>query len=156
MNWAMIRICGAAARCASRVGVGLWEVLLGSQRERAGYHAGPGGATRPAGLYPQDGPPPAGLFHRSPVQALELVIFAALAAVVLFQLYAVLGRRVGRQPEDAAEVEARRPAAELEARRPDEAHAPEAATGIAALRARSRGFDPHPSWPGPARPTRWW
>ncbi len=32
---------------------------------------------------------------------IELVIFAALAAVVLFQLYTVLGRKVGRQPEDA-------------------------------------------------------
>ncbi len=40
--------------------------------------------------------------------AQELVIFAALAAVVLFQLYAVLGRRVGRQPEDA-EADAERP-----------------------------------------------
>ena len=92
--------------------------------------------------YIRDGPPPAGLFRRSPVQALELVIFAALAAVVLFQLYAVLGRRVGRQPEDAAEVEARRPAAELEARRPEETHPPEAATGIAALRARDPAFEP--------------
>lgn len=34
-------------------------------------------------------------------QMLQLLIFAALAAVVLYQLYAVLGRRVGRQPEDA-------------------------------------------------------
>jgi len=76
------------------------------------------------------------------VQALELVIFAALAAVVLFQLYTVLGRRVGRQPEDAAEVEARRPAAELEARRPEEIHPPEAATGLAALKSRDPGFDP--------------
>ena len=75
------------------------------------------------------------------MQALELVIFAALAAVVLFQLYTVLGRRVGRQPEDAAEVEARRPAAELEARRPEETHSPEAATGLAALRARDPSFD---------------
>jgi len=75
------------------------------------------------------------------LQALELVIFAALAAVVLFQLYAVLGRRVGRQPEDAAEVEARRPAAEIEQRRQDEQHAPEAATGIAAVRARDPSFD---------------
>jgi len=33
---------------------------------------------------------------------LELIIFAGLAAVVLYQLYSVLGRRVGRQPEDAA------------------------------------------------------
>jgi predicted lipid-binding transport protein (Tim44 family) len=76
------------------------------------------------------------------LQALELVIFAALAAVVLFQLYAVLGRRVGRQPEDAAEVEARRPAAEIEARRPDDTHPAEAATGIAAVRARDPSFDP--------------
>ncbi len=76
------------------------------------------------------------------MQALELIIFAALAAVVLFQLYAVLGRRVGRQPEDAAEVEARRPAAEIEARRPDEATPPEAATGVAAVRARDPSFDP--------------
>lgn len=32
--------------------------------------------------------------------ALELIIFAGLAVIVLYQLYAVLGRRVGRQPED--------------------------------------------------------
>lgn len=32
---------------------------------------------------------------------LELIIFAGLAAIVLYQLYAVLGRRVGRQPEDS-------------------------------------------------------
>ena len=36
------------------------------------------------------------------LQVLELVILAALAAVVLFQLYAVLGRRVGRGAEEAA------------------------------------------------------
>ncbi len=35
------------------------------------------------------------------MQVLELVILAALAAVVLFQLYAVLGRRVGRGAEEA-------------------------------------------------------
>jgi predicted lipid-binding transport protein (Tim44 family) len=34
------------------------------------------------------------------LQVIELLIFAVLAAVVLYQLYAVLGRRVGRQPED--------------------------------------------------------
>jgi predicted lipid-binding transport protein (Tim44 family) len=34
------------------------------------------------------------------LQVLELIIFAGLAAVVLYQLYSVLGRRVGRQPED--------------------------------------------------------
>jgi hypothetical protein len=37
------------------------------------------------------------------VQILELVIFAALAAIVLFNLYAVLGRRVGRQPNEASD-----------------------------------------------------
>jgi hypothetical protein len=34
------------------------------------------------------------------LQVLELLIFAVVAAVILYQLYAVLGRRVGRQPED--------------------------------------------------------
>jgi predicted lipid-binding transport protein (Tim44 family) len=33
------------------------------------------------------------------LQVLELIILAALAAVVLYQLYAVLGRRVGRGPD---------------------------------------------------------
>lgn len=84
------------------------------------------------------------------MQALELLIFAALAGVVLYQLYAVLGRRVGRQPEDAAKVEARRPAAELEARRPEEVHSPEAATGVAALKARDASFDA-PGFLGGAR-----
>ena len=75
------------------------------------------------------------------MQALELVIFAALAAVVLFQLYAVLGRRVGRQPEDAAEVEARRAPAEIPAPRPEEAAPAEAATGLAAVKARDPSFE---------------
>lgn len=34
------------------------------------------------------------------LQTISLLIFAALAAVVLFNLYGVLGKRVGRQPED--------------------------------------------------------
>ena len=37
-------------------------------------------------------------------QIIELVILAAVAAVVLFQLYAVLGRKVGRQPEDVPQT----------------------------------------------------
>ena len=36
------------------------------------------------------------------MQALPLIILAGLAGIVLYQLYAVLGRRVGRQPEDGA------------------------------------------------------
>lgn len=79
--------------------------------------------------------------HRScPVQILELVIFAALAAVVLFQLYAVLGRRVGRGPEDAqAEVARRVPA--QDPRRIEEPESGEALTGLALLRARDPSFD---------------
>ena len=76
-----------------------------------------------------------------PLQVLELVIFAALAAVVLFQLYTVLGRRVGRQPEDAAEADRPR-VAEPETRRPeDPAVDGVALSGLAALRARDPGFD---------------
>ena len=40
------------------------------------------------------------------LQVLELIIFAGLAGVVLYQLYAVLGRRVGRQPEDTPAADA--------------------------------------------------
>jgi predicted lipid-binding transport protein (Tim44 family) len=73
-----------------------------------------------------------------PLQVLELVIFAALAAVVLFQLYTVLGRRVGRQPEDAERV---RPAGEVEARRPEEPIDGPAPSGAAAIQARDPSFD---------------
>ena len=76
-----------------------------------------------------------------PLQVLELVIFAALAAVVLFQLYAVLGRRVGRQPEDAAEAERAR-APEVETRRPDEVLDAAPSSGVAAVQARDPSFDP--------------
>jgi len=74
-----------------------------------------------------------------PLRILELIILAALAAVVLFQLYAVLGRRVGRGPEEAP----RAPPTPLEPKRlvaavPDGAPA---ATGVAALRARDPSFD---------------
>jgi predicted lipid-binding transport protein (Tim44 family) len=75
------------------------------------------------------------------LQVLELVIFAALAAVVLFQLYAVLGRRVGRQPEDAAEAERPRPPGEPEARRIEEPVEGAPLTGVAAIKARDPSFD---------------
>ncbi len=68
----------------------------------------------------------------------EWIILAALAAVVLYQLYATLGRRVGRQPEDApVAVPANAPTRDLTA---PEAP-PEALTGLAALRARQADFD---------------
>ena len=74
-----------------------------------------------------------------PLRILELIILAALAAVVLFQLYAVLGRRVGRGSEETAQprttpLEPQRiPAA------PPEVAAP--GGGLAAMRARDPGFD---------------
>ena len=73
------------------------------------------------------------------VQALELLIYAALAGVVLYQLYAVLGRRVGRQPEDNPEV-ARRAAQDTAtaARLPADSTA---LVGVAAIKAKDPAFD---------------
>ncbi|WP_421739882.1 TIM44-related membrane protein TimA [Caulobacter sp.] len=69
---------------------------------------------------------------------IQILVLAVIAAVVLYQLYATLGRRVGRQPEDApvgvqpgkTAVPTAEPvvAARLE--------------GVAALRARQPDFDP--------------
>lgn len=73
---------------------------------------------------------------------LQLIIFAALAAVVLFQLYSVLGRRVGRQPEDQPQPEvasAHLGAPELAL---EELNAGGVSlSGLAAVRARDPGFD---------------
>ena len=68
----------------------------------------------------------------------EWIILAALAAVVLYQLYATLGRRVGRQPEDApAVVPASAPPRDLKTAEAP----PEVLSGVAALRARQTDFD---------------
>jgi predicted lipid-binding transport protein (Tim44 family) len=69
---------------------------------------------------------------------IQILVLAVIAAVVLYQLYATLGRRVGRQPEDAtAAVKAGTPAA-------PSAEPPVAGRleGVAALRARQPDFDP--------------
>jgi predicted lipid-binding transport protein (Tim44 family) len=76
------------------------------------------------------------------LQIITLVIFAVLAALVLFQLYSVLGRKVGRQPE-----ESRMTAAPRFLRGRDPAPAPEkpvdpAMAGLPALKARDSSFDP--------------
>ncbi|MBF0665195.1 MAG: TIM44-related membrane protein TimA [Brevundimonas sp.] len=78
-----------------------------------------------------------------PVQ-IQIVIFAVIAAVVLFQLYNVLGKRVGRQPEEDARAQPPAPAAPAA-----DGAAPRAATldavtlaSIAGLRARDPNFDP--------------
>ena len=70
----------------------------------------------------------------------ELIILAALAAVVLYQLYAVLGRRVGRQPEDATApvIAPRAPDADSPVRLLDSTPP----SDMAAVRARDPDFDP--------------
>jgi len=69
----------------------------------------------------------------------QLVIFAVFAAVVLYQLYAVLGRRIGRQPEDQPKPAAADgdPMQALDA--PEADGAP--LSGLAAVRQRDPSFD---------------
>ncbi|MFN3521381.1 MAG: TIM44-related membrane protein TimA [Phenylobacterium sp.] len=75
------------------------------------------------------------------MQVLELIIFAGLAAIVLYQLYSVLGRRVGRQPEDTPAATGRpAPTAPLD-RPPELAEDGIALTGLAAVRAADPSFD---------------
>ncbi len=75
------------------------------------------------------------------MQVIELIILAALAAVVLYQLYAVLGRRVGRGPDSLSNP--RSPPTAADARRsigaPNEPATP--LDGVSAVRARDPNFD---------------
>jgi predicted lipid-binding transport protein (Tim44 family) len=73
-----------------------------------------------------------------PLQIVELLIFAVLAAVVLYQLYAVLGRRVGRQAEDAKLAPAGAPLDAATSRLPADSAA---LGGIAAVKAKDPSFD---------------
>ncbi|MBS0362041.1 MAG: TIM44-related membrane protein TimA [Proteobacteria bacterium] len=77
------------------------------------------------------------------MQVLELIIFAGLAAIVLYQLYAVLGRRVGRQPEDSPAVPATATPIERTAEAATGAGAEEGVhlTGLAAVKAGDPSFD---------------
>nr|WP_029086583.1 TIM44-related membrane protein TimA [Brevundimonas aveniformis] len=76
---------------------------------------------------------------------IQMIVFAAVAAVLLVLLYNVLGKKVGRQPEDRPAVAAP-PGNEVQAEtsRPDWGVAmdPAAAEGAAQLRSRDPGFDP--------------
>jgi predicted lipid-binding transport protein (Tim44 family) len=72
---------------------------------------------------------------------LELIIFAGLAAIVLYQLYAVLGRRVGRQPEDAPAVPTTSSALDRAPDAPGLADDGVALTGLAAVKAADPAFD---------------
>ncbi|MFN3930412.1 MAG: TIM44-related membrane protein TimA [Brevundimonas sp.] len=80
-----------------------------------------------------------------PVQVqVQIVIFAVIAAIVLFQLYNVLGKKVGRQPEEDAR--AKPPAAtavpaEAGSARPNLLDAA-TLSSIAGLKARDPNFDP--------------
>ncbi len=75
------------------------------------------------------------------VQLIELLIFAVLAAVVLYNLYAVLGRRIGRQPGEApgAGVSGAQP--DPNAQRGPQTQNEVELTGLAALAARDPSFD---------------
>jgi predicted lipid-binding transport protein (Tim44 family) len=73
------------------------------------------------------------------LQVLELLIFAVLAAVVLYQLYAVLGRRVGRQPEDNPATAPRAPL-QVPAGSNLPADSP-VLGGLAAVKAKDPAFD---------------
>ena len=78
-------------------------------------------------------------------ETLKLILFAVLAGVVLYQLYSVLGRRVGRQPEDA-EREAlergdARPAPPSAASEAEPLPEGVVLTGLAAVRARDPNFE---------------
>ena len=75
------------------------------------------------------------------MQVLQLIIFAGLAAVVLYQLYTVLGRRVGRQPGEQPAVEPATGAPRVTERPAEPADDGVQLTGLAAIRARDPGFD---------------
>jgi predicted lipid-binding transport protein (Tim44 family) len=75
------------------------------------------------------------------LQVLELIIFAGLAAVVLYQLYSVLGRRVGRQPEDTPATETARPGVRAPERPLEPIDDGVALSGLAAVKAYDPRFD---------------
>lgn len=69
-------------------------------------------------------------------EVLQILFLAAVAAVVLYQLYATLGRRAGRQPEDAPAT------APLGSGAPADAHPGVRPEGMAALKSKQPDFDP--------------
>jgi predicted lipid-binding transport protein (Tim44 family) len=80
----------------------------------------------------------------------QIILFAVIAAVVLFQLYNVLGKKVGRQPEEDARAQpkgAPGPDGADTASAGQAAHAAvlDSATlaAVAGLKARDPAFDPH-------------
>jgi len=76
-----------------------------------------------------------------PPALFQIVFFAILAAFILFQLYRVLGKKVGRQPQPDAKAPALpgAPDAAVPARPALDAHM---SAAIAGLKARDPAFDP--------------
>lgn len=68
----------------------------------------------------------------------QIIFFAVVAGLVLFQLYNVLGKRVGRQPQEDAR--ALPPSGEAAPQRPPVD--PAVLAAISSLRARDPAFDP--------------
>lgn len=75
------------------------------------------------------------------MQILQLIIFAGLAAIVLYQLYSVLGRRVGRQPEDQPAAETASASARAADRQLDAPDDGVALTGLPAIKHHDPSFD---------------
>ena len=75
------------------------------------------------------------------MQYIQLIIIAGIAGIVLYQLYAVLGRRVGRQPEDAPAAEAAAASVRSLDRPIDALDDAAQLTGLAAVRAHDTSFD---------------
>jgi len=69
-------------------------------------------------------------------EVLQILFLAAIAAVVLYQLYATLGRRTGRQPEDVVTAQPGAPVL------PAESHPVLQTEGLAALKSKQPDFDP--------------
>jgi predicted lipid-binding transport protein (Tim44 family) len=68
---------------------------------------------------------------------IQILVLAVIAAVVLYQLYATLGRRVGRQPEDAPAI----PVGATPVSPTAEPAIVGSLEGVAALRVRQPDFD---------------
>lgn len=75
------------------------------------------------------------------MQLLIIVIFALLAAVVLFNLYAVLGRRTGRQPTDNPQPAVAGAPTDRALPEADQPTQEVAFEGLAAIKARDAAFD---------------
>ena len=73
---------------------------------------------------------------------ISIVIFAVIAAFILFQLYNVLGKRVGRQPQEDAKAQAVPATPEAQAALQRPAIDPVTLAAIAGLKARDPAFDP--------------